>query len=681
MLDVIGHLLDAAVDLGAHVLRLALALDHVLEPPDPVQKPLAAVGALLAPGGGGRVVAHEHDVGPEGIRPVPVDDVDGVHHVPLGLAHLVPVGSQNEALVGALGVGLGGVDLVEVVEELMPEPGVEKVPRHVLHAAVVPVHGHPVLHLLLIAEHLIVVGVDEPEVIPAGPGPLGHGVGLPLGGAAALGAGAVDEAVDPGEGALAVGAGLEVLHIGQRQGELVVGHAHGAASGAVDQGDGLAPVPLAVEGPVLHLILDALVADALLLQEPEHGGDGVLLVVVDVQEVGVDHGPVAGVCGLVDVAALDDGDDVHAELPGEGPVPLVVGGHGHDGAGAVAHHHVVRDEDGDLLVVHGVHGGEALQPDAGLVLDQLGPLELGLLGALGPVGLHLGPVLDPVLVLVEEGMLGGHDHEGDAVEGVAAGGVDLQRFGHALNGEVHEGARGLADPLDLLLLDGVGVVHRIEAGEKPVRVLGDLQVPHVLGKLYDVAVAHVALAALGVLVGQDHLAVGAVVHLGLGPEHQSVFEHLEEDPLGPLVVVRQGGGDLVGPVEGVAHPLHLVLEVLHVPGGDDMGMGVGLDGVVLRGQAEGIEAHGEQHVVALHAALAGDDLQAGVGLDVAHVHARAGGVRKLHQAVELGLGIVVRGLEGLFRRPAGLPLRFDDLGIVDVRHRNLLQICVTFLNY
>ena len=104
-----------------------------------------------------------------------------------------------------------------------------------------------------------------------------------------------------------------------------------------------------------------------------------------------------------------------------------------------------------------------------------------------------------------------------------------------------------------------------------------------------------------------------------------------------------------------------------------MGMGVGLDGVVLRGQAEGVEAHGEQDVVALHAALAGDDLQAGVGLDVAHVHACAGGIGELHQAVELGLGVVLRGLEGLFRRPAGLPLGLDDFGIVDSCHECLLK--------
>ncbi len=52
-----------------------------------------------------------------------------------------------------------------------------------------------------------------------------------------------------------------------------------------------------------------------------------------------------------DVAALDHLDDGQAELLGELPVAGVVGGHGHDGAGAVGRQDVIGDEDGDLLVV------------------------------------------------------------------------------------------------------------------------------------------------------------------------------------------------------------------------------------------------------------------------------------------------------------------------------------------
>ena len=137
-------------------------------------------------------------------------------------------------------------------------------------------------------------------------------------------------------------------------------------------------------------------------------------------------------------------------------------------------------------------------------------------------------------------MLRRHDHEGDAEEGVRAGGVDFQRLVHAVQREVHESAGGAPDPGDLLLLDALGIVHGLKPFQQLVGILGDAQVPHVLGQLHHVAVAHVALAALAVLVGEDHLAVGAVVDQRLGAEHQAVLEQLQEDPLGPLVVVRQG---------------------------------------------------------------------------------------------------------------------------------------------
>ena len=70
--------------------------------------------------------------------------------------------------------------------------------------------------------------------------------------------------------------------------------------------------------------------------------------------------------------------------------------------------------------------------------------------------------------------------------------------------------------------------------------------------------------------------------------------------------------------------------------GDDGGVDVVLDGVVLGGQAEGVEPDGEQDVVALHALFAGDDVHGGEGPGMAHVQALTGGIGELDQPVELG---------------------------------------------
>ncbi len=179
----------------------------------------------------------------------------------------------------------------------------------------------------------------------------------------------------------------------------------------MDDGDGLAPVALTVEGPVLHLVLDALLTDALLLKEFEHTGDGVFFIINTVQELGVDHVAVAGVGLFFNVAALDDRDDVNAEFLCKLVVALVVGRNRHDGTGAVTHHDIDGDIDGNLFPVDRVDAGKAVNAHTGLILDELGPLKLRLLGTLSAVGLNVFHVGNSVFVFINERMLRSHDHE------------------------------------------------------------------------------------------------------------------------------------------------------------------------------------------------------------------------------------------------------------------------------
>ena len=143
-----------------------------------------------------------------------------------------------------------------------------------------------------------------------------------------------------------------------------------------------------------------------------------------------------------------------------------------------------------------------------------------------------------------------------------------------------------------------------------------------------------------------------------------MFEQLQEDPLGPLVIIGIGGIHFAAVIEGEAQLLQLHAEMIHILLGNDCGMDVILDGEVFGGQAEGVPADGEEHVVAFHAALAGDDVHGRVGAGMAHVQAVSAGVGELDQAVELGLGVVIGGGEGLVVIPVLLPFRLDLCRIV-----------------
>ena len=235
---------------------------------------------------------------------------------------------------GALLVGFRRRHSANIIQELMPETAVQQMQGGVLHAAVVPVHGRPVLQRLLGGQSVLAVGVHVAQEVPGGTGPLGHGVGLAGCGAAAAGAGGLDPVGVAGQRGLTIGARLKVGDVGQGQGQAALGQGLPAALFTLDHGDGLAPVALTAEHPVAQLVVDLIAALAVCLQPVDHLflciGDGQA-----VQEAGVDQraGGHIGEGGFVQIGrgiALDHLDDGQAELLGKLPVAGIVGGHSHD---------------------------------------------------------------------------------------------------------------------------------------------------------------------------------------------------------------------------------------------------------------------------------------------------------------------------------------------------------------
>ena len=147
-------------------------------------------------------------------------------------------------------------------------------------------------------------------------------------------------------------------------------------------------------------------------------------------------------------------------------------------------------------------------------------------------------------------------------------------------------------------------------------------------------VAAPAAAVLDLLVGQAGLAGGAPVDGRGGPVGQPLAVEQQEHPLRPLVVVGKAGVDLALPVIGAAG-----LDQRFAVGGGVFGhhlarVAAAADGLVLGRLAEGVPAHGMQHVEALHALEAAEGVGGHVVLEVADMEARAGRVGEHFQAVE-----------------------------------------------
>ena len=588
----------------------------------------------------------------------------------------------------------------------MPEAGVEEVEDGVFGAADVQIHHCRLLIVdcrLLIArpvglgffgdEAVAVMRVAVAQVVPAGAGPLGHGVGFADGAVGQL---------DPVAGLAEQGlGGAGRLVVVERRGEQrQFGIRYGVVLAVLpSQREGLAPVALAGEQPVAELVLDAALAFACFFQPVDDlglgfgGGE-------TIEEARVDGGAWIGVALPIGIAGrLDHLEDRQLELLRELEVPLVVRRDGHDRAGAVAHHHVIGDPHGDLLAVDRV-GGEGAGEDSGLVLVHVAALHVGFGGA----GFDVG--FDGFLLLRggdfrDVGMLRREHHVGGTEKGVGTGGEDGDRV--AIDLEIHLRAFAAADPVLLQELDAFRPVERVEFVDQSLGVFRDPQHPLAQRAAFD----DVALAPplFHFLVGEDGAEVGRPVDGGFvdegeadgvdllaGPAFRFEFGdglrlagflvevrriQLQEDPLGPADVFGIGGGDLAVPVVAEAEGFQLALEGGDVGDGGDRRMLAGLDRVLLRGQAEGVPAHRVEDVVALAALGAADDVGGGVALRVADVEAGTGGVGEHVEDEELRAGGIevriarVRGAEGLLGIPAGLPGGLEGAegkGLADVGH-------------
>ena len=245
----------------------------------------------------------------------------------------------------------------------------------------------------------------------------------------------------------------------------------------------------------------------------------------------VDRRPLADVGGPIvpTVGRLHRADDRQAERLGEVPVALVLARHRHDGAGAVAHQDVVRDEDGERLAVDRVGGGGAHEHAGLLALGGLA-VELALARRRGAVRLHRllgrGGARGPARVgalgpgvgqeLVDHRVLGRQHHVRGTEQRVGARGE--HRDGTDLGGEAHLGALAAADPVPLHQLDRLRPVEPVEVGDQPIGVGGDAHHP-----LLHRTPEHGEVPALGPAVGGD-LLVGQHRAQPRAPVHRHLLE-------------------------------------------------------------------------------------------------------------------------------------------------------------
>ena len=358
--------------------------------------------------------------------------------------------------------------------------------------------------------------------------------------------------------------------------------------------------------------------------------------------------------------ALDDAADGQRVLLRELEVALVVRGHAHHGARAVLGQDVVAGPHRNQLAAERVDGQQA-GVDALLLLRRAG------LARRGPLGAHaLGEAAHVLLHrrVLDQRMVGRDDDGVRAVDGVDARGEDADALVRVFNLKVDVGAGAFADPVALHRQDALGPapLDLAHVFQQLLGVVGDAQEPLLDVALLDGRAAAPADAARRLLVREHGRFGRAPVDRRDLLVGQAPLQHLQEEPLIPLVILGRVRGDLAPPVEAEAHALELPAHVLDVLLRPVAGHHAALDGGLLGGLAEAVPAHRVQDVVALQAPEPRQRVADGVVAHMPHVQ-EARRVGEHLQTVEtlLAFGVAL-DLEGTRLLPELLPPLLDPLG-------------------
>ena len=661
-LDITRNLLHReVVDIiqlsGRFIRDHAFARDHAIDTFQPLSGP---IHALVAPWQRSFQRTHEHFIHAQRICTMACDKFIRVHDIAKGFRHLDPVGAENHALVEQFLERLVIGNHPAVMQYLVPESGIQQMQHRMFRTADIQIHRQPVIHELAIGNLLVIMRIQIADIVPAGTSPLRHCIRFTL----ALHA--VNRDIQPvgavGKRRLAIRRRLIVISCRQFKRQIVFRYRPQRSIFHMDDRNRLAPVALTREQPVSELVLNLALTDLVFLKPVNHLRNCFFLAQT-IQPFGVDMHPIASIGLCFDIAALQNRNDRQMELLCKLIVTRIMRRHCHDRTGAISRQNIIRNPDRNFSAIDRIDRICACE-DTRLFLVQIRTVQIALLGRF-----HLiSP--DCVFLLgrrdeIDKRMLWRHDTVGRSEQRIAARREDREFLIGILDLENDFCTDRLADPVALHIFRGLRPVDRIQIIQQLLCIGRDAQhpLPHHLP--HDRISADGRLAFNDLFIGQHRAKLRAPVHRHLRGIGKASFIHLQEDPLGPAIIIRIAGADFPVPVIRESERLDLITEVINVPIREFTRMMAGLQGILFCRQTECIESHRVHDVVSLHPLHAGNHVSCRIAFRMPYMQALPGRIRKHIQNIILRLREVI-GIrsEGLMIFPVLLPFLLNLLMIV-----------------
>ena len=462
---------------------------------------------------------------------------------------------------------------------------------------------------------------------------------------------------------------VEIDVLRQLYGQVVLGHRHDAAIGAMDDRDRTAPIALARHAPVAQPVGDRSLAAARLFEpladRPLRGGDR-----EPVHEVRVEEGAVLDKSGIADremrrvlARRQHHGNDRQPVFAGEIEIALIVRRAAENRAGAVFHQHEIRDIDRHLAA--GIERMDGVERDT--VAALVGRFDDRFAGAkpvafgdeLGEIRVRGGEALRQLVVRRQRQKRGAvkrvrprREHFDRLVDCL------IDRLSGPGDRKQHPGAFRAADPFFLHQPHPLRpAVERLECVEQLVAERGDAQKPLGQEPLLDDRPGAPAAPVDHLLVGQHGIFGRVPIDPGFLAVGEVRREEVEKHLLFVAVIFRMAGRDLARPVIGKAHALQLAAHRRDIFAGPGCRVDIAGDRRILRRQPESVPSHRVQHVEALRPAVAGNQIAHRVVADMPDMEL-ARRIREHFKHIIFRARRVLTRLDTSAFMPLALPFRY-----------------------
>ena len=492
-----------------------------------------------------------------------------------------------------------------------------------LDTADILIYRAPVVVDVLSKRQLVVACVGITQIIPGGAQEGVHGIGFAGCISAAFRAFAMNKFFRGSQRRFCTGSEAYILRQAYRQ--LILRNQNLAAVRAVDDRNRSAPITLTADQPVAQTIVYAAFAEAFLLCLIHNSAHS---------SMHFHAGEFAGVnqhaflffisaghfLKLQLLANRADGNDFfNAIFVSKHPVTLVTGRHAHNSAGTIIIQYIVGYPDFNLAAgerVDAVCAGEdtLFFRLAGCTLD------FGLIANALAEGIDFVSLRIVFAQLFDQRMLSSQRHEGYAISGIRAGGVNSNLIVQRRDFKGEFQALAAADPVALHGFYALRpALEQAQILQQLISIISNLEEPLAQILLHNLMVAAPAFAVDNLLVSQYCVTGVAPVNSRLLLHCQTTFVEQLEEPLRPFIIILLAGCNLAIPVVGQAQSLQLTSHVRDVFHSPFFRRNVVLDCSIFCRHTEGVPAHRMQHVEALHRAEAGDNVTNGIVTYMAHV--------------------------------------------------------------